>query len=463
VLPGIKLSDIFETYNDFYISPGFESGSYSPLTVNAGSPVVTNEESYTPNYSLKVFGSSSQQLKVTYNRSGTFFMGCAVKVSRYAAGVAGAIAGSNYTATVNRVTDGWEIVGGIVSVSSKLLFVGSASSANLDAYIDSPVAVNMSIFGDDAPTEAEMLALYKEYLSNKINGVNLSFKAEQSTDVTAQECKDAFVAAMNAKAALIGASTANFADASGLVYANSQASAKDILQILVHAAGIPGLAEKWNKKAYTMAISGSNARQEAIVTSVQNTDYYDDTTNPILGGKTGTLTVSGQVTYNLAFCTTVRGVEVAIVTIGAASDAARWQDAQSIVNYIDATLSGQEATLTLNSPFAAACKLPANPIMYDNFPFELLVSKSPAAIGKRPASLTKIMSLITAYDYINDESELVTIDASDIIGGSGANISAGDVVSIRDLIYDMLLPSSNNAATALARVVGQKILKATPN
>jgi len=101
--------------------------------------------------------------------------------------------------------------------------------------------------------------------------------------------------------------------------------------------------------------------------------------------------------------------------------------------------------------------------MYDNFPFELLVSKSPAAIGKRPASLTKIMSLITAYDYINDESELVTIDASDIIGGSGANISAGDVVSIRDLIYDMLLPSSNNAATALARVVGQKILKATPN
>ena len=304
---------------------------------------------------------------------------------------------------------------------------------------------------DNMSTISQKMSDNYDELLSLING---------NTTHTDAECKAAFVNAMNAKAHQIGALTANFPDASGYVSADSQASANDMLQILIHAVGIARLSEKWNKKTYSMTIYGSNARTENITTSVQNTTYYDDTANPILGGKTGTMTTSGKVTYNLMFCTVVNGIEVAIVIIGASNDANRWQDAQKIVTYLGKILNGESATLTINATYAAACKLPANPIMYDNFPFTLLVSKSPTTLGKCPASLTKIMSLITAYEYIKDESELVEIKSSDEIGGSGANISAGDKVSIRDLIYDMLLPSSNNAATAISRIVGGRILSA---
>lgn len=283
------------------------------------------------------------------------------------------------------------------------------------------------------------------------------------TSHTDEECKTAFVNALNAKAAQIGATTAHFSDASGYVSAGSEASANDILQILVHAAGIVGIAEKWNKKSYSMSVYGSNARTESITTSVQNTTYYDDTANPIIGGKTGTVTLGGVTTCNLMFCTVINGIEIAIAIVGSSSDTSRWKDAQKVVTYIGQILNGETATLSIDAPYAAACKLPSNPIMYDKFPFSLLVSKSPSSTGKKPASLTKIMSLITAFDYIKDENQLVEIKSSDELGGSGANISAGDILSIRDLIYDMLLPSSNNAATALSRVVGNMILNATGN
>lgn len=267
----------------------------------------------------------------------------------------------------------------------------------------------------------------------------------------------AFVNAMNKKAHEMGATTASFLDASGLKWSGSVASANDILQILVHAAGIPQIAEKWNKEYYVMTVSGHSSRNEVLSTSV-NSIEYDDSTYPILGGKTGTITATGNVTYNLAWITLIENTEIACVIMGDTTDVNRWQDAERIAEYLDVVMSGKTATLQIDAPLFAACKLPAHPIMYDNYKFDLLASKSPDETGI-PASLTKLMALITAFDYISDENEQVKIDPSDIIGGSGDNLVAGDIVSIRDLVYDMLLPSSNDAAMALARHIGGKIIK----
>lgn len=461
---GLTYRQIFETNNMLGISPGFESGNYSPLVVGAGSPSVQSSVKDSGTYALMASGTSSQQVKTSStNITAPAFIACRVKVTSYTAGYCGIQYSSAGSVGAQAVTDWNTFVGRKTGTSGYGIFVGSFSSANLTGYVDTPVVVPESIF-TSVPSTETFTQLYNNYVSLKkgipIAGARtVKLQVVKNYEFTDAECKNAFVAAMNAKAQQIGALTAHFSDASGLVYTDAQASANDILQILVHAAGMERIAEKWGRKAYAMTIYGSNARMENITSSVQNTTYYDDTANPILGGKTGTLTTSGQVTYNLMFCTVVNGIEIAIATIGASSEANRWQDAQKIVNYITAILNGESATLSINSSYAAACKLPANPIMYDNFPFTLLVSKSPSTLGKRPASLTKVMSLITAYDYITDENEFVTIKSSDLIGGSGANISAGDVVNIRDLVFDMLLPSSNNAATAIARYCGYKILK----
>ena len=264
----------------------------------------------------------------------------------------------------------------------------------------------------------------------------------------------AFISAMNEKTASIGACSASFLDPSGLKYSGATASSRDILQILVYAAGIPQIAEKWGKDRYTMLIQGHNARRESITTTLAN-PAYNSLKYPIVGGKTGTITAAGHINYNLAWITCIGGTEMACVIMGCQTDKSRWHDAESLVEYLDLSLHRKSADARFEAPRFAVCKMPVNPKIDT---VTLFASKSPDETGI-PASLTKLMTLVTAYDYILDENELVRIVPSDLIGGSGDNLSAGDIVSIRDLAYDMLLPSSNCAAMALARHIGAKILK----
>ena len=58
---------------------------------------------------------------------------------------------------------------------------------------------------------------------------------------------------------------------------------------------------------------------------------------------------------------------------------------------------------------------------------------------------------------ISNPKENVTIKAVDKQAG-GTELNEGDVVTIEDLMYGMLLPSSNTCALAFARVCGEKIL-----
>ena len=465
IYDGKSLRTIFETNNVISITPGFEGGSFSPYTINAGTPAVQSDEKDSGDYALKVDGSTSQQIISPGTAKGKAFMASRVKITAWTAGYCGIQYGNDNDAHdggVAGVTNGWvTVVGEKTNGTAYRVYIGSFASANLTGYIDTPVIVFKSIF-ENVPSKELFTALYNKYCSLKRNETVSGYRALPlkvvlpGTQPSASDCKAAFLSAMNAKAAYIGATTAVFMDASGLTYSGSAASASDMLQILIHAAGIRQIAEKWNKNAYSMAVKGENARTENIETSVVN-ELYDETKYPILGGKTGTITANGNVNYNLAWIAFVGGVECACVLLGDNTDNKRWNDAEAIVEYLEDVLAGESPTLSVNAPCVAACKLPANPIMYDNFPFTLLASKSPTTV-RIPASLTKIMSLILAYDYITDENEQVKIIASDVIGGSGDNLAAGDVVTVRDLVYDMLLPSSNDAATALARHIGAKIL-----
>lgn len=69
------------------------------------------------------------------------------------------------------------------------------------------------------------------------------------------------------------------------------------------------------------------------------------------------------------------------------------------------------------------------------------------------------MTAKVALDYLS-MSEIITIKSSDIQSGSGDTFYSGDVLYVEDAILAMLLSSSNTLATALARIVGKKILKA---
>lgn len=83
-----------------------------------------------------------------------------------------------------------------------------------------------------------------------------------------------------------------------------------------------------------------------------------------------------------------------------------------------------------------------------------------------PAVTASTLKMVTAYvarRWITDEmlNNTTTVIQSDLVGGSTANLQAGDVITYSDLFYGAMLPSGNDAAICLARSCGQLILTQT--
>ncbi len=77
-----------------------------------------------------------------------------------------------------------------------------------------------------------------------------------------------------------------------------------------------------------------------------------------------------------------------------------------------------------------------------------------------PASLTKLLTAYTTYKYVEDfEGTMVTApryvyDELYGLNSSTADIRQGEILSVKDLMYAMLLPSANEAASILADYIG---------
>lgn len=69
-----------------------------------------------------------------------------------------------------------------------------------------------------------------------------------------------------------------------------------------------------------------------------------------------------------------------------------------------------------------------------------------------PASTTKVMTALLALKYGNLEDLVTVTDAAviDEAGSSMAGVKPGDVMSMEDLLYGLMIPSGNDAANAIA-------------
>lgn len=82
----------------------------------------------------------------------------------------------------------------------------------------------------------------------------------------------------------------------------------------------------------------------------------------------------------------------------------------------------------------------------------ILFGKSPHQLHGM-ASITKLMTAMLALDSQTDWEQKIEILSVDQVGGSSAPLRTGEQVSMRDLFYSMLVPSANNSAHAISRVV----------
>lgn len=74
------------------------------------------------------------------------------------------------------------------------------------------------------------------------------------------------------------------------------------------------------------------------------------------------------------------------------------------------------------------------------------------------ASTTKIMTALVAIENISSLDEAVEVDESSIgTEGSSAYLKSGDVVTVEELLYALLLQSANDAAVALAVHIGGSV------
>ena len=88
----------------------------------------------------------------------------------------------------------------------------------------------------------------------------------------------------------------------------------------------------------------------------------------------------------------------------------------------------------------------------------LIVAEKNGESKMYPASMTKVMTLLVACENITDLDQEVEI-TSDIIDyvndndASNCGFKAGEIVTVKDLLYGLILPSGADAALALVRLI----------
>lgn len=124
--------------------------------------------------------------------------------------------------------------------------------------------------------------------------------------------------------------------------------------------------------------------------------------------------------------------------------------------------------IAVSIPSAGAISYPndvkttSDAILLVNMDSDQVVFEKNADEKKYPASTTKIMTYIVAYEHIDDientkiEIKQSVLDELEGTGSSLANVAehVGEKMSAIDLLYSMMVPSGNDAAMVLADYVG---------
>ena len=273
---------------------------------------------------------------------------------------------------------------------------------------------------------------------------------ELPIEVTDAECKTAFMAKVNEKAKTLKMNDSNFYYPAG--DGNNETTAHDLLKLIVGSVKYTDLMNIWSTKSKTLTIN-NGTKTVQLSTTVTSSDFENYYT--LLGGKTGSLGNANALVI-IGLC---EGKMLAGAIIGASSTSNRFVAMKELFDIATLALNGQstsgESISTATS--ASVCEIPQVPSLYDTNELPVLFNQAETT-KLNPASVSKVITAITALDYIDDLDEQAEITMSDASGGSGTVFDEGDIVTYRDLLYAMMLPSSNQAANAMARLAGRKIL-----
>lgn len=256
---------------------------------------------------------------------------------------------------------------------------------------------------------------------------------------------NAFTKAVERKSQEIGLENSNFTVPSGSTVFSfqSRTTCRDMMKIMKLAYENELLRELWKNNEYVINILGDNKREEKITTTVQNNEFEEH--YKILGGKTGTLALVGNklLICNLAIVTEIHNQPVIAVAMNIDSPEKRFSVMKQVLDYA----KGEIKQLNINKTTAyIVCSVG------DNGEHSIICEKN-ADVKYHSASLAKIITTLTALDYIENVNEKINFHKTDLFHGSGAIFFENDIITFEDAIKCMMLCSSNQAAQAVARKV----------
>ena len=343
-------------------------------------------------------------------------------------------------------------------------------------------------FSDKIGNLSYLVTMNKNNIVSAINEV--SNRVYTEVDFPETTCRSRFIEAMQKKADKYGLDitvngVAGFSDDSS---DDQLATAKSMAKLYAIASGYDALCKIWDEATDLYIYSkGSITTRHLCHSTVFSyndgehyanslTDYYD-----MLGGKTGTwspLRMLGAVIKgpdDILLCGFVRrsGNE--------SSSSNRWSNMKKLTDIAYALLADPSADIsTLESDLendgcvsAEMIKIPnGNALLYErsnltdesaSAKYDTFIYGLNNTVKNKIASCTKVLTAITALDYVSDLNEIVTLTAYDVSNQNGGTdvspaLVSGEKFTIRELLYALMMPSSNRAAQAIARHVGKKIL-----
>lgn len=333
--------------------------------------------------------------------------------------------------------DAYTITLGIgTSAVSTFMFAEGSEVLTAADYVEHSVVLN-------GANDAQVLAASEGYVSlnARLSGIDQAINdlGGDSLQVSDEEAEAIFIQSMNELAQRIGMVNSKFVNSSGLTGAGQTSTALDFALLAKHCLGYESLLRVWGAKKYTVSVKGSNARSVAIETSVKDPTFESSYT--ILGGKTGTLGVNINL---LGVFQGSNGKIYAASILKADSD--RWAAMKQLLD--------GNSTIDAVGGFAIEIKEPG--VLFQNIEGTIANQKDPTT-KISPASCTKTLTALVMLESGIGFNETIELKDSDIQTGSGPALKAGDQFNILDALYLMMLPSSNTAAKAVARVVGKRI------
>ncbi|MGY3766846.1 serine hydrolase [Vagococcus vulneris] len=413
---------------------------------NAGTPEIVTVEGINM---VKAFSSgSSQFLQTLALANKKYYVSCEVKCDRFIKGFLGLKfetldMKTDISIATTKVTNEFEKVSRIIDLTKSpntniKLFAGSFISADLDGYVKNIQMINLTeTFGNNIPS--------KDYLDRII--FTKKDESQSKYEVDNQTATKNFITAMNRKAKLLGMANSTFTNPSGLEDDNHKSTAHDMSLVLKDTLNYPDLLKAWGVKKYTFDIIGANKREMSIVSTVQSAELEKSYT--ILGGKTGT---NDDINCLVLFVQDKENGDIYFGSLlGTVGD--RFMVFKQLADSIKNS-KGEDTSVLCTSTWGT--KLDSNYQLFNNIKTLPKSFKNPDQ-KLRPASTTKVLTALTALDVSTDMSEIIEIKQVDIARGSGPAFQSGDIITFKDALHLMMLPSSNTTANAVCRHFGAKI------